>query len=153
MAHHRQATFSRGSEVLDHSIRFLSEILDVMEQIRDDGPPERAALLLDSVLVDQRNLLGSLERLREEGSERMLDSFAQFTVELPEDAGAPERPLTALGLTQWLVPLNASLGDLFKQLAERADTPEAAELFEGVAEQVDAHDRRLSKEYQRLEDL
>jgi len=83
----------------------------------------------------------------------VLDTFTKYSVELPEAPAGPEEPLTTLGLTQWLVGLNQHLIGMFGELAETAATAEAREAFAAMTTQVLTHDRRLSKEYQRFEDL
>jgi hypothetical protein len=110
-------------------------------------------MLLNSVEVDQRNLLGSIERLLEDSSDKVLDTYAQYTVELPGEIGPADEPLTTLGLIQWLERSNRPLQEMFAELAEKGDCAEADDVFAGIARQVEEHDKRLSKEYQRTEDL
>jgi hypothetical protein len=153
MTQHERATFTRGREVIEHSVRYLTEVRDVLDELRERDLDERVAMLLNSVEVEQRNLLGAIERLLDDASDQVLGTYAQYTVELPVEIGMPELPLTTLGLVQWLEGVNRPLQDLFAALAEKGDSQEAAEAFAALAGQVEAHSRRLSMEYQRMEDL
>jgi hypothetical protein len=153
MSQHERVTFTQGREVLEHAIRFLRMVDDALEDLRDQQQSERVTLLLNSVTKEQRALTGSVERYLDDVADKVLDTYAQYTVELPVRVEPSEEPLTALGLIQWLVRLNAHLYEMFAELARSAPTSEIGEVFDGLAKQVQGHDRRLSKEYQRFEDL
>lgn len=153
MAQHKHFTFRSGREVLDQSIQYLSGICEVLESLKDRDHGERVDMLLNSVAAEQRNLLGSIERLQEHASEKVVETFTQYTVEMPTEPGEPDEPLTTLGLIQWLTGLNRHLQELFHELSEHHDSDEATEAFAGIAQQIESHDMRLSKEYQRTEDL
>jgi hypothetical protein len=153
MSQHQRVTFTQGREVLDHAISYLRLIDDALEDRRDQQQSERVTLLLNSVCKDQRALSGAVERYLDDAADKVLDTYAQFTVELPVRIDLSEEPLTALGLIQWLAGLNAHLYEMFAELARSAPTSEIGDVFDGLAKQVQAHGRRLSKEYQRFEDL
>jgi hypothetical protein len=153
MAHHERVTFTQGREVLEHAIRHLEKIGDALDTLQEGDHAERVGMLLTSVTREQRGLQESIDRFMEDAPDKVLDTYAQYTVELPTDVGAPESPLTTLSLTQWLVGHNAHLYEMFSELAGNAPSREIGEVFDGIARQVQAHDRRLSKEYQRFEDL
>jgi hypothetical protein len=85
--------------------------------------------------------------------DKVLDTYAQYTIELPaEFAPLPDSP-TTLDLTQWVARYNGALLDTFAELADTGEPGEISEVFAGIAAQIQSHGRRLSKEYQRLEDL
>jgi hypothetical protein len=156
MTRHQRDTYIDGREILDRAQRHLAQVSDILEQARDRSPSERVRMLLDSVEVEQRNLLGAIERYRDDASDKILNTYAQYTVELPSDIEPPEEPLTTLGITQWLVQQNGLLQAMFTELAEKGEAGNAGErrqVFGALAQQLEAHDRRLSKEYQRFEDL
>lgn len=153
MDRHEHVTFTSGHDVIEHAIRYLTRIRDALDELQERDHGERVKMLLDSVEVDQRNLLGSLERLLENTSRKALNTFTQYTVELPTEIEMPEEPLTTLGLVQWLQEYNHHLQQMFTKISENQDSEEASNVFAGVAQQVESHDRRLSKEYQRTEDL
>lgn len=153
MTKHEHVTFSRGEEVIEHAIRYLTWIQDVLDDLREHAHGERVKMLLNSVAVEQRELLGSLERLLEDTSQKVLGTYTQYTVEMPAEVVPPDEPLTTLGLIQWLQTYNSHLQEMFAELAQKGDSEEAGEAFAGIAQQVEAHERRLSKEYQRTEDL
>lgn len=152
MEHHERATFNRADEVIEQGIAHLRRVGEALERLAGLDHGERVRLLLTSVEVEQRNLLGSLERLLEDLPDKVAETYAQYTVELPHTVELPETPVTTLSLTQWLEQQNGALRDTFAELADKVGG-DAGEIFAGIAEQVDAHDRRLSKEYQRTEDL
>lgn len=153
MAQHERVTFSLGREVIEHAIDYLRKIEDALEDLRDAAESERVAMLLNSVTKEQRALVGGVERYLEDASDKVLDTYAQYAIELPRHVEAPEAPVTSLALIQWLVRMNSQLHDMFAELARSAPGAEIGEVFAALAEQIQSQDRRLSKEYQRFEDL
>ena len=154
MSAHERVTFTQGREVIEHAVRHLSRVRDVLSDLREqDDHDERVAMFLDSVEVEQRNLLGALSRLLDDGAPKVLEAYAQYSVELPADIDPPkEDPLTTLGLLQWLTGQNDYVRNTFAELAEKGDE-EAKRVFASIADQVEGLDKRLAKEYQRTEDL
>lgn len=153
MTQHQRVTFTQGREVLEHAVDYLRSIVEVLEALKDQPHADRAALFLSSVLDEQRALLDAIDRFVDDAPAKAMDTYAQYVVELPGDLDPPPEPLDNLGLLQWLVGRNRHLDDTFTELAGTAATREIGEVFAGIARQVQAHDRRLSKEYQRMEDL
>ncbi|MEQ8857649.1 MAG: hypothetical protein RIC56_03300 [Pseudomonadales bacterium] len=153
MSQHQRVTFEQGREVVEHGIRHLSRIRDVLDDLSAGDNPERLRMLLETVEVEQRNLLGALQRWLDDAPDKVLQTYAQYTVELPAEVAPPAEPLTNLGLTQWLGQENGYLQQTFAELAANADDREVARMFRGIAEQIEAHERTLSKQYQRTEDL
>lgn len=153
MTQHKRDTYVDGREVIQRAIDYLKRIRDVLDQERERDHPERVKLLLNSVEVEQRNLLGSIERFLEDAPDKVLHTYAQYILELPMDVEPPEQPLTTLGLVQWLQRVNNRLYEEFAELSQKYDSDEQMTAFRGIADQVQAHERRLSKEYQRFEDL
>ena len=153
MARHQQVTFHRGEEILEFSIRYLTRIRDILDELSQGEHQERVKMLLASVEAEQRNLLGSIERVLEDTSDKVRNVYAQYTVEIPAEIEPPADPLTTLGLIQWLEGLNDPVRSMFKELSENEDAEEADEVFGSIAQQIEAHNMRLSKEYQRTEDL
>lgn len=153
MTQHKRTTFTQARDLLAHSVLYLRSVRDLLDDARERDHSERVQMLLTSFETEQRNLLGALERYQQDASAQLLDTFAQYSVELPEPVSGPEEPLSTLSLTQWLLGLNQQLINVFEELAEHATSTESREMFGTMAEQVRSHDRRLSKEYQRFEDL
>lgn len=154
MSKHEHVTFTRGQDVVEHAIRYLEQVTEVLESLRERELSERVKMLLNSVEVEHRNLVGSLERLLEDAPDKALATFTQYTVEMPTEVAPPEeQPLTTLGLTRWLEESVRPVQFMCAELAEHRDAEEASELFGGIAQQIEAHERTLSKEYQRTEDL
>ncbi len=153
MTQHQRVTFEQGREVVEHAIAQLTRIRDVLDELRDQAHPERVRMLLESVEVEQRSLLGALERWLDDAPGKVLETYTQYTVELPSEIEAPDTPLTGLGLIQWLARQNGYVQRTFAELADKGDNVDAARLFGGIAGQIEAHERKLSKEYQRTEDL
>lgn len=151
MAKHHKVTFTRGREVIEHCITYLKNVSEGLEAVLADNPPERLRLLATSVEAEERQVLGALERYLEDAG-RVVDTYAQFSVELP-DVPAPDAPLTNLALIQWLQRCHQPLRSTLAELGENADSAQMGEVFRALAAQVEAHERRLSKEYQRFEDL
>lgn len=153
MTQHQRVTFTQGREVLEHAVDYLRRIVAVLEDLKEQAQAERVALFLSSVTGEQNALLDAIDRFIDDAPAKALDTYAQYTVELPDDLTPPKAPLDNLALLQWLVGHNRYLDEAFGELAGSAATREIGEVFGGVARQVQAHDRRLSKEYQRFEDL
>lgn len=153
MTQHTRTAFSRAGDVLEHAIGYLAHVSDLLDEVRGREHPERVQMLLDAFALEQRNLLGAVERYADDAPAKIADTFVQFSVEVPESLSGPGEPLTTLGLTQWLQGLNQHLVKVFEELAESAAAPEVRESFAALSGQVLGHDKRLSKEYQRFEDL
>jgi hypothetical protein len=153
MTQHKRTTFSQARDILEHSVDYLRQIRDLLDDARSQASSDRVAMLLQTFETEQRNLLGALERYLEDAPKRVLDAYTQYSVELPESLTGPEDPLSTLTLTQWLLRLNQHLIDMFAELGATAPSTEAREIFAAMANQVESHDRRISKEYQRFEDL
>src|SRR6056297_1004368 len=104
MSAHERVTFTQGREVIEHAVRHLSHVRDVLSDLREQGGhDERVALFLDSVEVEQRNLLGAVARLLEDGAPKVLNAYVQYTVEMPVNIDPPaEDPLTTLDVLKWL---------------------------------------------------
>lgn len=153
MDKHTRSAFSRIGEILEHSIEHLSRVGAQLERARPRELPERVRMLLSSFESDQRKLLAALELYVEDVPARVSDTYVNFYSPLPEEIVGPQDPLTTLSLTQWLEEMNQHLIDVFGELASTAASVEAREAMTGLANMVQAHDRRLSLEYQRGEDL
>ncbi|MDZ7670899.1 MAG: hypothetical protein U5Q16_16300 [Gammaproteobacteria bacterium] len=152
MSQHEQATFTQGGDVIEHTVNYLRRIADVIDDVRQQDNSERVGMLLDCAELEQRELIGALERLLDDAPQKVMETYAQYTVELPAEIQAPDVQST-LDLIQWLSRYNSAVHETFTELAETADGGEITEVFGGIAEQIQAHEQRLSKEYQRLEDL
>src|SRR5690606_42121771 len=119
---------------------------------RDNGG--RVLLLLDSIAPERRSLPAAVERVLEEGPDKLLNTYTQYTVEMPTEFDPPdEEPLSGIDVIRWLQSLNEPLREMFKELADNRDSEEASEAYAALAQQLEAHEMRLSKEYQRTEDL
>ncbi|MGD8418031.1 MAG: hypothetical protein PVH91_13315 [Pseudomonadales bacterium] len=148
-----RVTFSQAGEIFEHSIEYLTHIRELLETLRDQEHPQRVKMLLDSFALEHRQLLGAIERYVEDADDRLLNTYSQYAVELPAELSGPDSPLTTLALTQWLQALNQHLASMFRELAETAKSAELRGGFDALTQQVESHERKLSKEYQRFEDL
>ena len=153
MKKHQRVTFSQVSDLFDHAIRYLQHVLTLLDGLREQDLAERVEMLLSSYEIEQRNLLQAIERYVEDADERLMNTYAQNSVELPAELDGPEEPLSTLTLTRWLQGLNQHLVTLFHELAETSRSADLRGAFEAITRQIEAHERKLSKEYQRFEDL
>ncbi len=153
MTQHKRDTYVDGREVIERAIEYLKRIRDILDEERERDHSERVKMLLNSFEAEQRNLLGSVERFLEDAPDKVLHTYAQYILDLPEELEEPEQPLTNLGLLQWLQGANNRLYQEFEELGSKWDSAEQKQAFQGIAQQVEAHERRLSKEYQRFQDL
>ena len=153
MKQHQRVTFSQVNDIFEHSIDYLKHVAAMLDDLRTPDLSERVEMLLTSYEAEQRSLLGALERYVEDADERLLNTYAQYAVELPSELGGPEAPLTTLALTRWLQGLNQHLVTLFRELAGTSRSADLRGVFEALTRQIESHERKLSKEYQRFEDL
>ncbi|MEZ5558174.1 MAG: hypothetical protein R3E86_06455 [Pseudomonadales bacterium] len=153
MKHHERVTFSQARDIVEHSVDYLTHIRDMLDDMRAHDHTQRVRMLLDTFEVEQRSLLGAIERYLEDADERLLNAYSQYSVELPAELSGPDEPLSTLSLTQWLQALNQHLLNMFKELAETVKSADLRTAFATLAQQVESHERKLSKEYQRFEDL
>ncbi len=153
MKHHERVTFNQGREILQHSVDYLSHINEQLDGAAEREHPERVRMLLESYRIEQRNLLEAIERYLEDAPDKVLNAYSAFAAELPAELAGPEEPLSTLSLTQWLMALNQHLVSMFTELADSGKNDALRNIFATLSDQVQAHDRRLSKEYQRFEDL
>lgn len=153
MTRHKHYTFRDGQQVIEHGVRYLRAIRDALDDLIDQDHGERVKMLLSTVVSEHRGLLDSLDRLQEDTTDKMRNTYTQYTVEMPEEIEPPEQPLTSLGLVQWLSGALEPLQNMFKELAENRDSEDATEVYASLAQQIESHQMRLSKEYQRTEDL
>jgi len=140
-------------DVLDHAIRYLQHVNEVIESEKAGEPVERVRMLLDAFAIEQRALSGALERYQEDASDRVLGRYINFTAELPAAIAGPVSADTTLAITEWLIGVNKHLYDLFDEVAANVNADDVRTAFAGLARQIESHERKLSKEYQRFEDL
>lgn len=153
MTRHRRVTFSQGIEVINYSLQHLRQIHTILEGLESALEDERAQMMWTIVLSQQTEVLNGIERFVNDADPRVLRNYVQYSVELPEEVVGPPAPVSSLTLVRWLTEANQPLINTFKEQAESAELPEAQEAFGGLWRQVDSLNRKLSKEYQRFEDL
>lgn len=153
MTKHQRLTFSQVNDILEYAIDYLKHVIELLDRLRERDLPDRVEMLLTSFEIEQRNLQGAMERYVEDADERLLNTYAQYSVELPEPPDAPEEPLTTLTLTRWLQNLNQQPVTLFHELAQNSRSVDVRGALDSLAGHIESHERRLSKEYQRFEDL
>lgn len=148
-----RVTMSQVSEVLDHALDYLRHINELIESQRQSAPSQRVEMLLTAFAGEQRGLVDAIERYLEGATDRVLNTFVNFSAELPAAVTGPVTADSTLGVTQWLVGADKHLYDLFDKVAGTTGAEEVQIALRGLADQVEAHERKLSKEYQRFEDL
>ncbi|MFW6094086.1 MAG: hypothetical protein ACODAC_08950 [Pseudomonadota bacterium] len=153
MTQHKRDTYVDGQEVIERAIDYLEHVSALLAEERQRGHGERVQMLLDSVESEQRSLLASVERYLEDAPGKVLHTYAQYIKDLPEDLEPPEQPLDGLGLLQWVQHANNRLYEEFEELASNVDADAPREAFGSIAQQIQSHERRLSKEFQRFQDL
>jgi hypothetical protein len=140
-------------DVLDHAIRYLQHVNEVIESEKTRATGERVRMLLGAFALEQRALTGALERYQEDATDRVLGRYINFSAELPAAIAGPATADTTLAITEWLIGVNKHLHDLFKEVADNVNADDVRTAFAGLASQIESHERKLSKEYQRFEDL
>lgn len=153
MEKHTRSAFSRIGEILQRSIDYISRIGAQLERARLRELPERVRMLLTRFEADQRKLLAAMELYVDDIPAGVSDTYVNFYSAFPEAVDGPEDPLTTLGLTSWLEELNQHLIDVFGELASTTASTEVRDAMTALANMVQAHDRRLSMDYQRGEDM
>ncbi len=153
MPHRKRITFSRGEEFLDHAVACLQAIGDSLAGLKSRPLAAREGMLLDAYARQHAQLTEALRRYLEDAPQAALGTWSQFACELPEQPVPPPEALSTLSLTQWLLAANQELIEAFEYVATNASSEEQRQAFETLAEQIRTHDRTISKEYQRFEDL
>ena len=148
-----RVSMNQISEVLDHAVEYLQHINKVIDEELASAPSQRVGMLLTAFAGAQQGLSDAIERYAEDATDRVLNTFVNFSAELPAAIAGPVSADSTLLVTQWLVGVNKHLYDLFNEVAGLARGEEVRIAFQGLASQVEAHERKLSKEYQRFEDL
>ena len=153
MRPNERVTMSQIGEVLAHSVRYLQHVNETLRGLLESADSERVRMLLKAFELEQRSLRAAIESYQEDASDRVLGRFVNFSAELPASIAGPESAGTTLGVTEWLVEVNKHLHELFSEVAGTVAVEEVCMALKGLADQVEAHERKLSKEYQRFEDL
>lgn len=153
MPHRKRITFTQGQEILEHAIEYLEAVSDCLADLARRGLPERERMLLDAFASEHAKLTEALARYLEDAPPAALGTFSQFNCELPAAPSPPPEEISTLSLTQWLIAANQELVNACESIAANAASEEQRQAFEALSELVRTHDRTLSKEYQRFEDL
>lgn len=153
MRPNERVTMSQISEVLEHAIRYLQHINEVIDSALESASTERVRMLLGAFKLEQQALTSAIERYQEDAPERVLGRFVNFSAELPATIAGPESADSTLAVTEWLVGVDKHLQDLFSEVAGSVNVEEVRTALTALADQVETHERKLSKEYQRFEDL
>lgn len=154
MTRHKHHTYQTGQQVIEHAVRHLRATADALEELAGRNNGARLQMLLDSIVPEERNLLGAVERVLEDGADKLLNTYTQYTVEMPTEFDPPDgERLDGLEVIQWLDSLHKPLREMFEELADNRDSEEASEAYAALAQQLESHEMRLSKAYQRTEDL
>jgi hypothetical protein len=153
MRPNQRVTMSQIGEVLDHAIEYLKHVNEVLAREEEAATSERVRMLLTAFGQAQQALTSAIERYQEDASDRVLGRFINFSAELPAAIAGPESADTTLAVTEWLIGVNGHLVDLFSEVADSVNVEDVKTAFTGLANQIETHERKLSKEYQRFEDL
>jgi hypothetical protein len=153
MRPNERVAMTRIGEVLDHAVRYLQHVNEIIHSQLESAPTERVRMLLGAFELEQRALTGAIERYQEDAEERVLGRFVNFSVELPAAIAGPDSNDSTLAVTEWLVGVNTHLHDLFSEVAGSVNVEDVRTALTGLADQIETHERKLSKEYQRFEDL
>ncbi len=153
MRPNQRVTMSQIGEVLDHAIDYLRHLNEVLAEAQANAASERVRMLLNAFGLEQRGLTEAIERYQEDASDRVVGRFINFSTELPAEVAGPDSTDTTLSVTEWLLGANKHLADLFGEVAGSVNVEDVQTAFTGLANQIETHERKLSKEYQRFEDL
>ena len=153
MRPNERVTMGQISDVIEHAVSYLHHVNDLIHEQREAASSERVRLLLNAFELEQRALTGAIERYQEDAAERVLGRFVNFSAELPATVAGPESADTTLAVTEWLLGLSKHLHGVFSEVAGSVNVEDVRTAFTALANQVETHERKLSKEYQRFEDL
>jgi hypothetical protein len=149
----RHSNFDRVGVVLEHAVDYLAAIDSVLEGLTPEMLSPRAAMLAQSAVIDERRLLGALERYLEDAPRSLLATYVPYTALLPPVQPPGQLPISVSRLARWLISLHQSLADLARQLSAAAAHTQGREALAALAQQIEAHERALSKSWIYLEDL
>ncbi|HPG24908.1 MAG: hypothetical protein H6748_03390 [Spirochaetaceae bacterium] len=84
---------------------------------------------------------------------RVVETGEQYSVDPWEVDPALPRSTSIEDVTRWIIEIDERLLATYRALAERSESEEVSEFFQGLAELVRAFDRRLARESQDAYDV
>lgn len=152
MDHEERATFQTCTEVLEHSIDYVKSVRDALDALREIDHGERIGEMLEEIELEERRLLGALERYLEDVDGGAFQTYEQFMVPLPKTL--PEAEIASIDdAARWAYACNEPLITRFQELAETAATDELAEAFQSLVDLVRNADKRITTAYDGLKDI
>jgi hypothetical protein len=149
--------FEQLGAVLVDVTEYVAATVSVLESLNGLRMTQRAALLAPAFALAERHLLGALERYLDDAPSAVVDTYVPYRLALPlviaPDTRGPREALDAPSLTRWLLALHRPLQLLCEELSAEMPEASAREALRGLATQMDAHGRALSKTFLRVEDL
>ena len=148
--------FEQTREVLRHVRQFHESVASLCQRLSEECDEERIRMLLDYMSERERELAKAVDEFTDETSENVLDTWFQYThddtgLAIPDFALTPEtriEDVLRLGLD-----LAQSLIDLYKEVADNAETEEVRAVFRNLLEFEEKEKLKLARNAQMLDDI
>lgn len=153
MTHSERDTFLTTRELLARAIDYSAAVAHRLGRADGVAAQSRTALLQDAYRSEQVKLTTSLERYADEAPPEILDTFAQYSIWLPDALPEPALPFTPESLTQWMLDVNKALGATFSEIADAVVATPAHDVFENLAELVRTFEKHIVQAADGAQDL
>lgn len=128
--------FEQTSDVLDHVGLFHRRVSDLYRQLTEHASSERVRMLLDYMARHEAQLAKSVADYKAESPPQVLASWFKYThdedIFEPLQGVDPEADLPFDDVLDLAVELDAQLLELYREMAERAQSPEVKDLFNNL---------------------
>lgn len=146
-----RTTFLPGREVIE---RAREHLLKACDGLRNAPRPDlRSTLLCDVLESLQQELAEAMGRFEEIAPSALLETQAQYTIEVPTGLEVPPPCASGEESLRWALALADSLRSAFDELGESSQNDHLAETYRGFATLVEGFEERISQLEQGLRDL
>ncbi len=150
---HDRDTYLPARDLIARAAEYSSKIENYLGQLHGLSSESRAALMQNAFNEEQAKLTSALRHYAHEAAPKILDTFAQASIPVPEAFPEPVTPLTPDALTQWMLEVNRPLIALFAEAADAVEATPAHDAFDNLAELVRHHEMRIVQAADGASDL
>ncbi len=150
---HDRDTYLPAHDLIARAANYSSRIEHYLGQLHGLSRESRAALMQNAFNEEQAKLTSALMHYAREAAPKILDTFVQVSIPVPESCPEPVAPMTPDTLTQWMLDVNRPLIALFAEAADAVEATPAHEAFDNLAEMVRHHEMRIVQAADGASDL
>lgn len=143
-------------DIIDWTRAFHNKLADLYEELAQGHDRERVGLLLHYLALHERGLSDALKHYEEDAVHSELEIKYDPDLELPPDVDSLTDTLQKVDTTEVLkmaLKFDDVLVNVYRELADRAPTPEVKTLFENIVSHEIKEKLRTVRDAIRLEDL